>query len=78
MIKIKLRPVGKRGQRQYRIVVANDREKLTGTILEYLGSYDPRSTDNKISVNYPLYQSWLTKGAQPTQTVKALVAKHNK
>ena len=75
MLKIKLTPVGKINHRQYRVVVAEDREKLTGNIIELLGSYNPHATADQFKIDRALYQSWLKKGAQPTQTVKSLVAK---
>lgn len=75
MLRIKLTPVGKRNHRQYRVVVANDREKLTGNIVEQLGTYNPHAKADQFVVDQPIYKSWLEKGAQPTQTVKDLVAK---
>jgi len=75
MLKIKLTPTGKRNHRQYRIVVAEDREKLTGNIIEHLGHFDPHAKADQVKLNRDLYQSWLAKGALPTSTVKALVAK---
>ena len=75
MLKIKLTPVGKINHRQYRVVVAEDREKLTGNIIELLGTYNPHATADQFKIQKDLYQSWLAKGAQPTQTVKSLVAK---
>lgn len=73
MLKIKLQPTGKRHQRYYRIVVAEDRSKLSGKVLDTLGSYNPHQTENKIELDKKNYQLWLTKGAQPTETVKNLV-----
>lgn len=75
MLKIKLTPVGKKNHREYRIVVANDREKLTGNIVELLGTFNPHAVGDQVKVNKDLYQQWLNKGAQPTLTVKNLVAK---
>ncbi len=75
MLKIKLTPVGKKNHREYRIVVANDREKLTGNIIAQLGTYNPHAKADQVRVSRDDYQSWLQKGAQPTQTVKDLVAK---
>lgn len=75
MLKIKLTPTGKRNHRQYRIVVANDREKLTGNIIEHLGHFDPHAPADQLKIDRDLYQTWLDKGAQPTQTVKALLAR---
>jgi len=73
MLKIKLQPTGKRHQRYYRIVVAEDRSKLSGKVLDTIGSYNPHNTENKIILDKNNYQLWLTKGAQPTDTVKNLV-----
>ena len=76
MLKIKLQPTGKRNQRLFRIVVASDRSKLTGRYIDLLGSYNPQDLKNKIVLNQTLYQSWLKKGAQPTNTVRLLINKN--
>ncbi|MBI3954540.1 30S ribosomal protein S16 [Candidatus Collierbacteria bacterium] len=74
MLKIKLSPTGKKNDRHYRIVVSPDREKLQGKFIDLLGTYHPRSQE-QIKLNKEAYQLWLKKGAQPTPTVKQLVAK---
>ncbi len=76
MLKIKLQPTGKRNQRLFRIVVAEDRSKLTGRYTALLGHYDPKDPKNKISLNQALYDSWIKKGAQPTDTVRQLTNKN--
>lgn len=76
MLKIKLQPTGKRDQRYYRIVVAPDRSKLTGQYIDKLGSYDPSNPKNKLEIDLKLYQAWLKKGAQPTDTIKKLIDKN--
>lgn len=75
MLKIKLTPTGKKNFRQYRVVVAERRGKLTGLIVTQLGVYNPRAEADQFKIDKVLYQSWLKKGAQPTQTIKDLVAK---
>lgn len=75
MLKIKLAPLGKRDQRSYRIVVANARSKLRGQYLSLLGTYDPHHPKNQLKIDQKLYQSWLSKGAQPTMTIKKLFTK---
>lgn len=75
MLKIKLQPTGKRHQKYYRIVVAEDKSKLTGTVVAQLGSYNPHDLENKLVVNQADYQSWVSKGAQPTATVRKLFEK---
>ena len=60
----------------YRIVVAPDRSKLTGQYIDKLGSYDPSNPKNKLEIDLKLYQAWLKKGAQPTDTIKKLIDKN--
>jgi len=76
MIKIKLQPTGKKKQRFYRIVVAKDRSKLTGQYIDHLGHYNPKNVKNEIELDLKRYQSWLDKGAQPTNTIRKLVTKN--
>lgn len=73
MLKIKLQPTGKRHQRFYRIVVAEGKSKLSGTVIDTLGTYNPHDPENKVELNKENYQSWLNKGAQPTDTIRKLV-----
>ncbi len=73
MLKIKLQPTGKKHQRSYRIVVADGKSKLSGTVLDTLGTYNPHETENKITINKDSYESWLNKGAQPTDTIRKLI-----
>ncbi|MBU1070863.1 30S ribosomal protein S16 [Patescibacteria group bacterium] len=75
MLKIKLQPTGKRNQRLFRIVVAEDRSKLTGKYIDLLGHYDPHHPQNKITLDKTLYDSWVNKGAQPTNTLRLLINK---
>ncbi len=73
MLKIKLQPTGKRHQRFYRIVVAEGKSKLSGKVIDTLGTYNPHDVENKIELNKENYQLWLNKGAQPTDTIRKLV-----
>lgn len=73
MLKIKLQPTGKKHQISYRIVVAEDKSKITGTVLDTLGTYNPHLTENQMIVDKAKYESWLKKGAQPTGTIRKLV-----
>lgn len=67
MLVIRLKPVGKKHQISFRIVVAEKRSKLDGRYREDLGFYNP-STD-KFSVNAERAKYWLSIGAQPSETV---------
>lgn len=75
MLKIKLQPTGKRNQKLFRIVVAEDRSKLTGKYIDLLGHYNPKDPQNSLALDRSLYQSWLKKGAQPTNTLRLLINK---
>ena len=75
MLKIKLQPTGKKHQRSYRIVVVEGKSKLSGSVLDTIGTYNPHEKEDKdkMSVNMTDYQSWINKGAQPTDTIRKLV-----
>jgi small subunit ribosomal protein S16 len=76
MLKIKLTRIGKRNQPRYRIVVDEARSKNRGgNAVATLGHYNPMDPENRLVINSDLYKVWLEKGAQPTQTVRQLVAK---
>ena len=72
MLKIKLQPTGKRHQRFYRIVVAEAKSKLSGKVIDTLGTYNPHDYSNILKINKEDYQLWLSKGAQPTDTIRKL------
>ena len=73
MLKIKLTRLGKKHQPSYRIVVVEARSKRDGKYIKLLGFYNPLSKTNKIKIDKEKYQEWLSKGAQPTETVRRLV-----
>lgn len=75
MLKIKLTRLGKKHQPSYRIVVAEARSKRNGKYIESLGFYNPLTKPKTIKIDKKKYQEWLTKGAQPTETVRRLVKK---
>ncbi|MBI5220561.1 MAG: 30S ribosomal protein S16 [Candidatus Liptonbacteria bacterium] len=74
MLAIKLKRVGKKHQPSYRIMVAERRSKATGVGVEDLGHYNPFS--KSFAVQKERVQYWLSKGAQPTQTLHNLFLKH--
>ena len=73
MLKIKLARFGKRGQPHYRIVINEARDKRDGSYVEMIGHYAPTQTPKVLDVNTKKYDEWMTKGAQPTDTVRSLV-----
>lgn len=73
MLKIKLARFGKRHQPHYRIVVNEARDKRDGSYVAAIGQYAPTQTPKILEVNLEEYKNWIAKGAQPTETVEALV-----
>jgi len=73
MLKIKLRMVGKKHQRSFRIIVQEAREKIQGKFVEDLGWWNPHFDKFEIKKDRVLY--WLEKGAQPTDTCHNLLVK---
>ena len=75
MVKIRLRRMGAKKNPYYRIVVADSRSPRDGRFIEELGTYDPLADPVKIEVNAERAKYWVANGAQPTETVKALLKK---
>jgi len=65
--------VGKKKQPTYRIVAADSRSPRDGRFIEIVGTYAPRSDPSEINVKNEKALEWLTKGAQPTDTVRKLL-----
>ena len=60
----------------YRIVVADSRFPRDGRFIEELGYYDPMKKPAEVKVDAEKVQTWIKNGAQPTDTVKALLKKN--
>jgi len=61
----------------YRIVVADSRYPRDGRFIEEIGFYNPVSNPAELKVDAEKAKKWLGNGAQPTDTVKALLKKAN-
>ena len=72
-VKIKLKRLGKIRTPQYRIVVADARTKRDGRAIEEIGKYHPKEDPSFIEVNSDRVQYWLGVGAQPTESVTAIL-----
>ncbi|NCN87743.1 MAG: 30S ribosomal protein S16 [Candidatus Pacebacteria bacterium] len=75
MLKVKLARFGKRNQPHYRIVVNEARDKRDGSYVALIGHYAPTQTPKLLDINVEEYDKWIGQGAQPTDTVAALVEK---
>ena len=72
MVVIRLARVGKKHDPKYRITVADSRKYVTGKFIEVLGTYipTPMGKEQKVAVNIEKAKDWLSKGAQPSDTVR--------
>lgn len=77
MVKIRLRRMGAKKTPYYRIVVADSRSPRDGRCIEEIGTYDPLTSPATVTVDAEKAQAWIKNGAQPTDTVKALLKKAN-
>ncbi len=75
MLKIRLKRMGAKKNPSYRIIVINSTTKREGRPIEELGYYNPKTKEMKLNKESAL--SWVSKGAQPTDTVKYLIANCN-
>ena len=76
MVKIRLRRMGAKKAPFYRIVVADARSPRDGRFIEELGYYDPMKDPAEVKVDSEKVQKWIANGAQPTETVKAILTKN--
>ena len=72
MVRIRLRRTGLRGQPSYRIVVADKESPRDGRFLEILGDYNPRTEPATMNVKEDRVYDWMSKGAQPSESVTQL------
>jgi small subunit ribosomal protein S16 len=73
-VRIRLSRVGSAKNPIYRIVVADAASPRDGRFIENLGQYNPRTQPSVIEIDTDRASAWLQKGAQPTRTVKRLLA----
>ena len=75
MVKIRLRRMGAKKAPFYRIVLADSRYPRDGRFIEEIGIYNPTTDPAELKVDVERAQAWIKTGAQPTETVKALLKK---
>ena len=73
-VKIRLQRHGKKGNPIYWIVIADGRSKRDGKYIEKIGTYDPNNNPASIELDFDASIKWLEKGAQPTNTAKAILS----
>lgn len=74
MVRIRLKRIGRKHQPHYRIVVTDSRSPRDGRFIAEIGWFDPRSAKDQIKIDGELAKSWIAKGAQPSDTVRGILA----
>lgn len=74
-VKIRLKRIGAKKKPFYRVVVADARFPRDGRFIEELGTYNPLANPAEVKIDGEKATKWLKDGAQPTDTVRALLKK---
>ena len=74
-VHIRLRRTGTTRKPAYRVVVADSRAARDGKFIEVIGHYNPLTEPPTIKIEVEKAQAWIAKGAQPSNTVKHLLAR---
>ena len=77
-VSIRLRREGTKNRPYYRVVVADSRGPRDGKFIEILGTYDPKQTGQNSLFDVERAEYWISKGAQPSDTVRSLIKKQKK
>ncbi|MDR3190960.1 MAG: 30S ribosomal protein S16 [Lactobacillaceae bacterium] len=73
-VKIRLKRMGSKKRPFYRVVVADSRSPRDGRFIETVGTYNPLVEPAEVKLNEEVILSWLSNGAQPSDTVKNLLS----
>lgn len=74
-VRIRLKRVGARNTPAFRVVVADGRSPRDGKFIEEIGTYLPGKKDNNFEINLERADYWVSKGAQPSETVASFIKK---
>ena len=74
-VRIRLKRIGGKNDPAFRIVVADGRSPRDGRFIEEIGSYDPKKRVAPYSLDLEWAQYWVSKGAQPSDTVASFIRK---
>jgi len=77
LLKIRLTLMGCKKKPKYRIVVIEKSRARDGRYVDVLGQYDPKKNPATFNLNKEKYAYWVSKGAQPSNTVKSFLAKES-
>lgn len=76
MLSIRMKRVGSKKKPFFRVVVTEAKSALESSFVENVGTYNPRSKPALVEINKERVQHWLKLGAQPSDSVRTLLAKH--
>jgi small subunit ribosomal protein S16 len=76
MVAIRLRRAGSKKRPFFRVVVTDARAARDSSFVEILGFYNPRTRPAVVQVNTERVNYWISKGAQPSDSVRTLIARH--
>jgi len=76
MVTIRLRRAGSKKRPFFRVVVADSRAARDSSFVEILGHYNPRTKPAVVKVDKGRIDYWIGKGAQPSDSVRTLIARH--
>jgi len=76
MVSIRLRRAGSKKRPFFRVVVADSRAARDSSFVEILGHYNPRTKPAIVKVDKERIDYWMKKGAQPSDSVRTLIARH--
>src|SRR5574341_955610 len=74
-VKIRMKRIGAKNKPAFRIVVADSRSPRDGKCLEELGTYLPQQKQNNFTLDLERAKYWVSKGAQPSETVASFIKK---
>ena len=77
-VSIRLRREGAKNRPYYKVVVADSRSPRDGKFIEIIGTYDPKKTGHNSTLKMDRIEHWISKGAQPSDTVRSLIKKNKK
>ncbi len=74
-VKMRLTRLGAKKAPFYRVIIADSRSPRDGKFIEEIGYYNPLTNPAEVKIDAEKAKTWLKNGAQPTETVKALLKK---
>ena len=77
-VKIRMKRVGTKNMPVFRIVVADGRSPRDGKFIEEIGTYQPRKKGDNFTLDLDRARYWVSKGAQPSETVASFIRKASK